>query len=433
MAYVFQTFDKRGNPHPNWKFQFTDYTGRRRTSTGTTSKSETHKVATRVEAEHDAIRRGHREPPKSLSKHLSRPFEEVMAEYLAWGNSQGGRGGRPWGKGHARMRKSHLTWWKKELSLDVLSSLQNALSRVERALRELQEGGRAGKTLQNYAESLAALCRWCVQRGYLGDDPLEGLGAFDVTPETKRRALTHDEIHRLLRAAPEIRQVLYEVAMCSGLRANELRPLTAEHLDARRRGIYLDAAWTKNRKPGFQPLSQALMMRLRDLVASGAVLRQYKSAYRRGGAMGSIPKDPLLYVPTHPAKALDTDLSAAGIRKFTPEGKIDFHALRVTFTTLVLESGANVKEAQSLARHATPDLTMNTYGRTRKDSLAGIAEAVGSVVLLPENTIGTQRLAAGAESYCPVTTSVKRDAGSIPAASTISPRRNSIRSLGLQT
>ena len=94
MAYVFQTFDKNGKPHPHWKFQFTDWTGRRRSSTGTTSRTETEKLAARVEAEHDAIRRGHREPPKSFNKHLNRPFEEARNDYLAWGESQGGRGGR---------------------------------------------------------------------------------------------------------------------------------------------------------------------------------------------------------------------------------------------------------------------------------------------------------------------------------------------------
>ena len=50
-------------------------------------------------------------------------------------------------------------------------------------------------------------------------------------------------------------------------------------------------------------------------------------------------------------------------------GKIDFHACRTACVNLVLESGATVTEAQELARHSTPDLTMNVYGRTREDRL----------------------------------------------------------------
>ncbi len=109
MAYVFRTRSKKtGKLHPSWRFQYTDWKGCRRTATGTTSRPETEKLAGKVQAEHDAIRRGYREAPKSSRKHRKRPLKEVTDEYLAWGNSQGGRGGRPWGSGHARVRKSHL-------------------------------------------------------------------------------------------------------------------------------------------------------------------------------------------------------------------------------------------------------------------------------------------------------------------------------------
>ena len=38
----------------------------------------------------------------------------------------------------------------------------------------------------------------------------------------------------------------------------------------------------------------------------------------------------------------------------------DFHSLRVLFISRVVAGGASVKEAQTLARHSTPLLTMNT-------------------------------------------------------------------------
>ena len=82
--------------------------------------------------------------------------------------------------------------------------------------------------------------------------------------------------------------------------------------------------------------------------------------------------EPLLDVPSHTARTLYIDLEAAGISKRTEEGKIDFHALRTTFTMLVLEAGANPKEAQELARHSTSNLTLNTYARTRNSQLEQI-------------------------------------------------------------
>jgi hypothetical protein len=48
----------------------------------------------------------------------------------------------------------------------------------------------------------------------------------------------------------------------------------------------------------------------------------------------------------------------------------------VTYINLVIEAGASVKEAQALARHATPALTLGVYGRTRESRLH---EVVGRV------------------------------------------------------
>ena len=52
-----------------------------------------------------------------------------------------------------------------------------------------------------------------------------------------------------------------------------------------------------------------------------------------------------------------------------PEGKVDFHACRVAYISLLFEAGVSTKEAQTLARHSTLDLTLNTYARTREDRL----------------------------------------------------------------
>lgn len=79
------------------------------------------------------------------------------------------------------------------------------------------------------------------------------------------------------------------------------------------------------------------------------------------------------------------DLEKAGIAKITDEGKIDFHALRNTFLTLALESGANPKEAQTLARHSTVELTMNVYVQARNERLSSITESVAETIGLERN------------------------------------------------
>ncbi len=68
------------------------------------------------------------------------------------------------------------------------------------------------------------------------------------------------------------------------------------------------------------------------------------------------------------------------------------------YINFVLESGVSVKEAQELARHSTPELTFNVYGRTRKERLSETAEKVAANILpVVDNAIFMPRQAVGAE------------------------------------
>ena len=61
-------------------------------------------------------------------------------------------------------------------------------------------------------------------------------------------------------------------------------------------------------------------------------------------------------------------------------GDVDFHSFRVVFITRVVEAGATVKEAQTFARHSTPDLTMNTYAKASPKRLTDLAEKISEDV-----------------------------------------------------
>ena len=97
MPHLYQSTRSDGTPHRCWKFQYTDWTGRRRTATGTTRRRETEKIALRIQDKEDMIRNGHAPPPNIALKHRDTPFEDVKEKYLNWGETQGGIGGRPWG------------------------------------------------------------------------------------------------------------------------------------------------------------------------------------------------------------------------------------------------------------------------------------------------------------------------------------------------
>jgi len=156
-------------------------------------------------------------------------------------------------------------------------------SSVEDALQNLLRQGKSGKTINNYLEALRSFAIWCSKKNYLKTNPFQELEYADSTPLTSRRSLSPKEIHRLLEAAPLYRRVLYEVAFCTGLRAGELRSLGAEHLDTERVGLWLKSAWTKNRKDGFQPLPEALVLKLSSSVQMNEAFARYKKYWKDFG------------------------------------------------------------------------------------------------------------------------------------------------------
>jgi integrase len=356
---------------------FVDYCGKMKFFVGTRKKSETFSIAKRLEDDHRQIRLGYRPKPHASIRHKNASFQQITNEYLAWGNMQGGRGGRPWGKEHARKKKAHIKFWETKLQLKVLSDLDGVLPKFEIVLQELKEQNKAGRTIRHIADALTTFCNWCCQRDYLAENPLLKLGRIDCSPKEKRRAMTINEIHRLLAVAPEHMRLLYEVALCTGLRADELRSLTIAHLDIENCGLWLEAEWTKNRKATFQPIGQDLLLQLIEFFESGIVSILYQQYYRGLNP----PSNALLYVPSHTAREMDRDLKAAGIPKRTIEGKLDFHASRTSYITLCAEKGGNVKEIQTMARHSTPYLTLNVYTKTRNERLSELAEKVTKAVL----------------------------------------------------
>lgn len=370
MAGVTKTKSRDGKYPDEWSGWYTDRNGERVSFTGTTHRSDTLKVARLKEMEELKIRMGLSAPPVSSAQ----AYDDAVSEYLAWGASQGGRRGGPWGQVHLESRERHLSWFKGQLGLLNLSDLNGSLARVEKALRGLLQKGKAPKTVNNYRESIAAFCDWCVDREYLASDPLKKLRAYERRALSERRALTRKEVASLLKAAPPHRRLVYELALGTGLRRKEIASLTPRNLPAEDHAITLDPAWTKNRRGGTQPVSKGLFDQLQAFCAGK-------------------PADEILFpINDHIVRYFDADIRTAGVEKLTAEGKIDFHALRATFGTLLLESGANPKEVQVLMRHSSMEMTTKLYMKVRQRGLLqAVAKLEGIVSSSMGNKAGTAR------------------------------------------
>ena len=193
-------------------------------------------------------------------------------------------------------------------------------------------------------------------------DPMVSVAKLNTRTERRhaRRALTDDEIHRLLDAArkgrkvrgltgPE-RAVLYRLALETGLRASELGSLAPGSFDLAnldRATVTVEAACSKHRREDVLPLRPDMARAMADF-------------------LGDRPQHEVLFrMPDKPVAMMRKDLEAAGIPyRDASERVADFHALRHTFITRLARSGVAPAVAKSLARHSTITLTMDHYTHT---------------------------------------------------------------------
>ena len=370
------------------------------------NEAKAKRQADRLQLIQDEIKAGNIVAP--AKKRVDRLFSEIVDEYFGWGNAQGGRNGRPWSKGYSRTQTIRMNLWRGELAIKYMDDLDGILAKVEKVCQRRLTEGKAGKTVRHEAMALHTFCIWAKKRKYLETDPLEDLGSFNATPKSTRRAMAHDEIDRLLAASPPHRRLLYETALCSGLRAEELRHLTADHIDVEASCLKLEADWTKNRKAGRQPLPRTLVGQLLSYAKTDDAKKRYTDAFARSGAPLRCPDNPLLYVPRATATTMDVDLRHADIPKHTKEGKLDFHALRVAYINNLLAAGMDGKTAQTMARHSTLDMTMNVYARTSEDRLMQAAECAGQFVFSGNSTVTLPEPRRNAENFNKATPGMDR-------------------------
>lgn len=226
--------------------------------------------------------------------------------------------------------------------------------------------------------------RWLWRkRKLLDSDPLAGMDLPSQKVVGKRRALTADELARLLTTAGDSgtifrgltgtdRVALYATAVTTGFRVEELSVLTAAHfhMDAETPVVKLSGEYTKNGEEAVQPIAPGVVRQIRPLLT------------RR-------PSGPLWPGTWYEraARMLRHDLATAGIPATTAEGKADFHALRHTFVTLLGQS-SSLKATQKLARHSTPILTVDRYSHA---DMAEMAKAVATIPLGGANPVELTR------------------------------------------
>lgn len=240
----------------------------------------------------------------------------------------------------------------------TLSDLTPA--RIRRSLSRLGTSRKlTAKTINGYRTATSGFFGWLVQEGRWPTNPVAQVKRVRETePARQRRAYSREELERLFAAVPHERATCYRVAATTGLRRGELRALTWADLDLGAATVRVRASTSKNRKTMYLPLPERTV----------AELRRFKG---RGKPEGPI----FSFIPS--TKRLKKDLAAADVDFETPDGVADFHALRVTYATMLARAGVSLVQAQKLMRHSDPKLTANIYTRLQLDDAHAAVARMG--------------------------------------------------------
>ena len=268
-------------------------------------------------------------------------------------------------------------------------------ARVQGAIKSIRDAGRSLRTCNKALQSIKSFSRWLVRDHRAPGDALAHLKGYnaDTDRRVQRRALSDDELAHLVEAAEHgaivmgltgrDRAMAYRLATGSGFRVSELRSLTSASfdLDADLPTVTVEAGYSKRRRHDVQPIRPDLAVHLRSWLDtkpdSGSVLplpHRHTADMMRADLMAA--RKTWLSEAASDAERQEREQSDM-LRYVDDAGRVaDFHSLRHTFITRLVNSGATVKVAQELARHSTPTLTIGRYAHARLHDLSAALDAL---------------------------------------------------------
>lgn len=204
------------------------------------------------------------------------------------------------------------------------------------------------KTLNDLLAAVSSLLHWMERQQLILSNPLRHIErVHDRAPREFRRALLPEDAQRLLDVAPPHRAIVYLTILYTGLRSAELKGLKWGDfdLDGESPCVRVPSSISKNRKSSVHNLRPELVEALRRFRPVHAM--PFEWVFR-----GLVPR-----VPT-----FKRDLKAARIPFEDESGRrVDIHALRKSFGTMVAVSGASLRTGMELMRHSESRLTEKVY------------------------------------------------------------------------
>jgi integrase len=204
------------------------------------------------------------------------------------------------------------------------------------------------KTHNDLLGAMSSLLNWMERQQLILSNPLKHVErVHDRSPREFRRALLPEDAQRLLNVAPLHRATVYLMILYTGLRKCELRGLIWEdfNFEANPPCVRVSGSISKNGHSTTHGLRPELVSALKAFRPVNAM--PFEWVFR-----GVVPR-----VPT-----FKKDLAAAKIPFVDEKGRrMDIHALRKSFGTMLAVSGVSLRVGMELMRHSESRLTEKVY------------------------------------------------------------------------
>lgn len=359
--------DRKGNvvyvEARTYTIDYIDAGGRRRTTAGYTDKTATEQKAADIAR---SVARQRAGIIDVAYEHTDKAIDTHIKDWLA----DLKRSGRV--RSYTRNVESRIKKLAGALGWQKLTSIR--MDTLTGWLTGQQRAGLSQRTVNHYVEAATAFCTWCLRQRRLENNPLVGIAKAEVVePTCQRRAATLDELRRLI-AVNDRRGLVYLTVVLTGLRRNELRQLQwgDVRLDDPSPYLALRAATTKAKRADTIPIPPQLADALRK--------HRPKKWEPIGSVFDRIPR----------SERFQSDLVKAEVKALQDGRKLDLHALRTTYGTMLAASGVNIRTAMELMRHTDIRLTTKTYTDVRLLDTAGAANRLPHIDMTP----GAERMKA---------------------------------------
>jgi len=414
MASVFKRGGKKakGYYYASWS----DHRGKRQTiCTRTTDKATAERIANKYETDAALRRDGVIDPTlDAISKESQRSIESHLTDYE--NKLQTANRTDKHITSTTRFIRAVAEFAEFKVAADI------SADGVNRYAGELRDKGRAARTIQAHLNAVKSFTKWMTEQHKLPRDPLASVKKPNPKSDRRRerRMLLPDKWRRLETATmngPERygmsggeRLTLYQTAIQSGLRANELRSLTRGRLyfDSSPPYVTCKAGSTKNKQNARQYIQPELAADLKELIATKAPTAPvFKLPHESN--LAQMMRDDLAEArkqwlneakdnPQEYARRQENDF----LCDTNHEGEItDFHSLRHTCGAWLSMTGAHPKVVQQVMRHQSITLTMDTYGHLFPGQEADAVVQMRQMLLAPPEALrvtGTDNAVADIQS-----------------------------------